>query len=74
MNKFKIGDIVEFGKDPNASLPNIEGVGEILAMANDFPMMKSWIVLITRRDTEFLKSKPEKALIIFDAQMRLLEK
>ena len=39
-------------------------------MTHDFLMISDWIVLITRRDTEFLKNKPEKALIIFDTQMR----
>ena len=67
---FKIGDKVEFGTEPDSPIPNIEGAGEILAMAHDFPMISNWIVLITRRDTEFLKNRPEKALIIFDTQMR----
>lgn len=69
--QFKIGDIVEFGAEPTAPIPNIEGEGEILAMASDHIVVKSWIVLITRRDTEFLKNRPEKALIVLDSQMRL---
>lgn len=68
---FKIGDKVEFGLELNNLIPNIEGAGEILAMAHDFPIISNWIVLITRRDTEFLKNRPEKALIILDSQMRL---
>lgn len=70
---FKIGDIVEFGKEPNAPIPSIEGAGEILALARDLPIISSWIVLITRRDTEFLKNRPEKALIILDSQMKHVE-
>lgn len=35
--------------------------------------MSSWIVLITSRNTEFLKNIPEKALIIQDFQMRHLD-
>lgn len=67
---FEIGDIVEFGTEPNATIPNISGAGEILAMASDQPHCKGWIILITRRDTEFLKNIPEKALIIYESQMR----
>jgi len=74
IKNFKIGDIVEFGKEINSPIPDIEGEGEILAMAHDFPMISNWIVLITRRDTEFLKNRPEKALIILDSQMRLVSK
>jgi len=70
MTEFKIGDIVEFGTNPNAKIPNIEGVGEILAVAHDYPFCKTWIVLITRRDTEFLKNRPEKALIVLESQMK----
>lgn len=72
MEQFKIGDKVEFGKEPNALIPNIEGAGEILAMAADLCIIKTWIVLITRRDTEFLRNRPEKALIVADSQMRLI--
>jgi len=68
--EFKIGDIVEFGKEPNALIPDIEGQGEILAMAADLCIIKTWIVLITRRDTEFLKNRPEKAIIVADSQMK----
>lgn len=70
MNEFKIGDLVEFGKEPNALIPDIEGAGEILSMASDHIIVKSWIVLITRRDTEFLRNRPERALIILESQMR----
>jgi hypothetical protein len=44
---------------------------EILALASDHAFVKTWIVLILRRDTDFLKDRPEKALIILDSQMRL---
>ena len=68
-NEFKISDIGEFGLEPNTS---IEGQGVILGMAFDYyGIIKTWIILITRRDTEFLKNKPEKALILFETQMRL---
>ena len=72
MVQFKIGDKVEFGKEPNALIPDIEGAGEILAMAADLCIVKTWIILITRRYTEFLKNRSEKALIIADSQMRLI--
>ena len=71
--KFKIGDIVEFGVEPNAKIPNIEGTGEILALAHDQPFAKSWIVFIMRRDTEFLKNRSEKALIIYESQMKVIK-
>ncbi len=76
MINFKIGDKVEFGKEKNAPVDanhEIIGYGEILSMYSDHVLVKSWIVLITRRDTDFLKNRPEKALIILDSQMRLLE-
>jgi hypothetical protein len=68
--EFKIGDIVEFGLEPNAKIPDIEGSGEIYAMAHDMSYCKSWIVVILRRDTEFLKNRPEKALIVLESQMK----
>jgi hypothetical protein len=68
--EFKIGDIVEFGTNPNALILDISGVGEILGMAYDHPLAKGWIVLITRRDTEFIKNMPEKALVIFESMLK----
>ncbi len=73
MKEFEIGDKVEFGTNLSSKIPDIEGVGEILALAHDQPYCKSWIVLIIRRDTEFLKKRPEKALIILESQMKILE-
>lgn len=71
--EFKIGDIVEFGTEPNVTIPNISGLGVLLGVASDQPYCKGWIVLITRRDIEFLKNIPEKALIIYESQMRKID-
>jgi hypothetical protein len=64
---------VEFGTNPNAVIPEISGKGEILGMSFDHPFCKGWIVLITERYTEFLKNRPEKAMVILEFQMKKIE-
>lgn len=70
-DKFKIGDIVEFGSNSaNSSTFVVQGTGELLAMVYDLVVAQSWIVLIKERHTDDLKKIPEKALLILNTQMR----
>jgi len=48
---------------------DIVGTGEILGLAFDQPYAKSWIVLFLERKTDFLKKRPEKAMVIFETHL-----
>ncbi len=66
MTDFKIGDKVRF----NAQ--DLQGTGEILALGFDHAIVKSWIVSIETRDTDFLKNRPEKAWICLESYLTKL--
>lgn len=67
-SEFKIGNIVRFNE------ADLQGTGEILGLAYDYPLCKGWIVGIITRDTEFLQNRPEKAWIVIESQMKIIEK
>ena len=62
---FKIDDFVEIYSEHEKV-----AIGQILGIANDFPHTKSWIVLLLDRYTDFMKIKQDKAIIVFESQMR----
>jgi len=66
MTDFKIGDKVRF------SAKDLQGTGEILALGFDHVVVKSWIVSIETRDTDFLKNRPEKAWICLESYLTKL--
>ena len=59
INNFEIGDKVKV-KINN----NIVFTGELLGMSSHTPTIDFWIVGIEERQTEFMKIKPEKAIVV----------
>ncbi len=64
MLDFKIGDKIRF-----EDRKDMKGTGEILALGFDHVIVKSWIVSIETRDTDFLKNRPEKAWICLESYL-----
>jgi hypothetical protein len=67
MTDFKIDDLVEIH-----STHERVATGQILGIAHEVPHSKSWIVLLLDRYTDFMKNRPDKAIIVFESQMKLI--
>ena len=65
-DKIGIGSLVDFNVTDD-----IKGMGVVLGMSADAsPDVRFWIVLIIRRDTEFLKQRPEKAIVMMESALK----
>jgi hypothetical protein len=62
---FEIGQKVKF----EIKGTDIRGTGEILGRATRGALLEAWIVLIKERNSEYMKSIPEKAVVINDTDI-----
>lgn len=61
---FKIGDKVNVRVDKEMAF-----TGELLGMSSDTPLIQFWIVLIDERFTEFMRNRPEKAVVVIHTHL-----
>jgi len=64
---FKIGDKVKVNVNGELAF-----TGELLGLSSDTPLIQFWIVGIEERLTEFMKNRPEKAIVVIHTYMELI--
>jgi len=66
-DRIGIGSLVDFN-----ITEELKGLGVVMGLASEAaPDVRFWIVLILRRDTEFLKQRPEKAIVMLESALKL---
>ena len=64
--KFSVGDKVSF----NIEGTEIKGEGEILCQSTT-GLMPFWVISLEKKDTKFLKKRPEKAIVVQESFIKL---
>lgn len=62
---FEIGDKVNVRINDEMAF-----TGELLGLSSDTNLIQFWIVLIDKRFTDFMKNRPEKAVVVTHTYMK----